>query len=526
MTLPAPRGDVGISPVEPVEDAGLPAGGRSLRRFAVTYSLLVIIPVVAIVAFLSLAAVPKKPGSAPTRAAAVDLFPRLLIAVVVIVGACTLVGVLFRRIGQPPVVGEILTGILLGPSVLGALWPAASHWLFPPTIMPQLNALAQLGVILFVFVAGLELNSSLLRGRGDVAVVVSHVSIAVPFLLGVVLALAAYRTFAPGGVGFMSFALFMGASMSVTALPVLARILMDRGMYRSDVGTVALTCALVDDVTAWCLLAAAVALTRSTTAGGVVLTIGLTAGFALLMTFAVRPGLRRMSTGPFARRMETFLPTVLLALLLAALATDRIGVHSIFGAFVFGLICPNDLPVFRAVREKVGGLTTALLLPLFFTYSGLRTDLGLLGLSTTLWLWCVVILIVSITGKLAGSAIGARSVGVSWPKSIQLGALMNSRGLTELIVLNVGLDLGVLNRTLFTILVIMAVVSTAMTAPILAAVQRHIRRSNGRPPATRAAGKDGGPDRAGVERGSGGAGAEGRGRTTVWLDDPAQPADE
>jgi Kef-type K+ transport system membrane component KefB len=477
-------------PAEPPARGGwLPAGGRSPLRLGATYSLLVIVPVVAIVAFLSLAGGPSRPGPLRAGAApAADLFPRVLLAVVAIVAACALVGALFRWLGQPAVVGEILTGILLGPSVLGAVWPAATARLFPAGIMPQLDALAQLGVILFVFVAGLEVNTRALRGRGDVAVVVSHVSIAVPFLLGVVLALLAYGTFAPGGVEFIPFALFLGASMSVTALPVLARILMEKGMYRSDVGTVAITCALVSDVTAWCLLATAVALTRSATLAGVLVTIALTAGFAVLMVLGLRPALRLAGRERLAGRPDLLLPLVLLGLLAAALATDRIGVHAIFGAFVFGLACPRDLAVFRAVREKVGDLTTALLLPLFFTYSGLRTDIGLLGLNLGRWLWCGLILVVAVAGKLAASAVAARAVGVGWPTSLQLGALLNARGLTELIVLNVGLDLGVLNRTLFTMLVIMALVSTAMTAPILTAVQRRIDRSAAPPAAIGAAG--------------------------------------
>jgi Kef-type K+ transport system membrane component KefB len=356
--------------------------------------------------------------------------------------------------------------------VLGAAWPSGASALLPSSVMPQLNVLAQIGVILFVFLTGLEINTKLLRGRGHLAVVVSHVSIAVPFLLGIGLALLAYTKFAPRGAGFLSFALFFGVSMSVTALPVLVRILKDLGLFRSEVGVVALTCALVDDVTAWTLLALVVALVTASSLVGVLVTIGLTAAFVAVLFLVVRPLLARAVTRISASMLRTTAPLALVAVLISAMVTERIGVHAMFGAFLFGLIFPRGNVVADWLEEKIGGLTTALMLPLFFAYSGLRTQLGLLGAHTELWLWCGLILLVAMAGKLGGSAVAARAVGESWNHALQVGTLMNCRGLTELVVLNVGLDLGVLSPTLFTMLVIMALVSTAMAAPLAAWLAR------------------------------------------------------
>jgi len=448
---------------------------RGILKVVAVYVGLVIVPSLLTLAFLDAHGGKGRqvqPTTASTSAHSnAVVFTELLLAVVIIVAACAAVGALLRRLGQPSVIGEILTGVLLGPSVFGAVWPQAFHQVLPAEIMPQLGILAQLGAILFVFLAGLELNTSLLRGRSGTAVVVSHVSIALPFVLGIALAIAVHARFAPRGVQFEAFALFMGVSMSVTALPVMARILMDKGLLRSEVGTVAMTCALVDDVTAWCLLAVVIAFATASSFTGVVVTVVLAIFFAIFMVVVVRPLMRAIASTRLAAMREVFLSLTLAVLLFSAFVTDRIGVHPIFGAFIFGMICPRDLPVFTWIREHVSTLTTTLLLPLFFAFSGLRTQIGLLGFNPVLWLWCLLILVVAIVAKLAGSAVAARTVGMEWRRSLQLGTLMNCRGLTELVVLNIGLDLGVLSPTLFTILVIMALVSTAMTSPILVALQ-------------------------------------------------------
>ncbi|MFJ8917761.1 cation:proton antiporter [Amycolatopsis sp. NPDC102389] len=435
---------------------------RTGRRALLVYLGLVVLPVVAAIVLLGLGE--GGAGVAAAKQATGPSLAQLLLAIAVVVGACKVVGWLAQRIGQPAVIGEITAGILLGPSVLGALWPSGAAVLIPKATVPQLNVVAQLGVIFFVFLAGLELNTTLLRGRGRLALVVSHVSIALPFLLGVGLAMLAYTRFGAGG-GFLPFALFFGVSMSITALPVLVRILHEIGLFRSEIGVVALTCAVVDDVTAWSLLALVIALTTASSLFGVVLTVVLTAAFVALLGLVVRPLLRKFVAAAPAARLHKVAPLSVVGVLVCAMATEWIGVHAMFGAFVFGVVFPRDNPIATWLHDKAGGLTTALMLPLFFAYSGLRTDLGLLS-GGGAWLWCGAILLVAVAGKFGGSALAARAVGENWNRSLQVGALMNCRGLTELVVLNIGLDLGVLSPTLFTMLVIMALVSTAMAAPM------------------------------------------------------------
>ena len=443
------------------------ARARVGRRTIATYGTLVVVPVVLAVLFLLAQA-----GGGDRRGpdivdAPANGLPRLFVAVLVVVVACHVVGLLARRLGQPAVIGQIATGILLGPSVLGAIWPAAMDAIVPAAVLPQLGTLAQLGVVLFVFLAGLEMDPRRLRGQRHIAVVVSHVGIAVPFLLGVLLAFFAYSPFAPDGVGLVPFALFIGVSMSITALPVMVSILMDTGLLRTQLGMVALTCALVDDVSAWCLLALVVALVVSGSVAGVLVTMGLTVLFAGILLFAVRPLMQRTDRTFAAQRPEQAVVAALVGLFCCAMLTGWIGVHEIFGAFLFGLMIPADSAWTRSVEGAIRGLTTSLLLPVFFTYNGLHTEIGLLGLDPQLWLWTGAILTVAVAGKFGGATLAALAVGSSWPRAVQIGALMNCRGLTELVVLNIGLSLGVLSPTLFTMLVIMTLVSTAMATPIV-----------------------------------------------------------
>lgn len=445
------------------------------RRSVVVYLLLVVVPVAVITVLLTTAQDDGAGTASSANGVAGHPLARLLLAVAVVVAACKALGAVARRLGQPAVIGEITAGIVLGPSILGAVWPAGASALIPKVVLPELNVLAQVGVVLFVFLTGLELNTKVLRGRSHVAVVVSHVSIAVPFLLGVLLAVVAYTRFAPDGVGYLAFALFFGVSMSVTALPVLMRILQDLGMFRSEVGVVALTCAVIDDVTAWTLLALVVALVTASSMTGVLLTVALMGLFVLVLLTMVRPLLARFVARATPSKLTSVAPLMLVAVLLCAMCTEWIGVHAMFGAFLFGVVFPRGNVAARWLHDKVGGLTSALMLPVFFAYSGLRTDIGLIAGDAGLWLWCGVILVVAVLGKLAGSAIAARAVGETWNRSLQVGTLMNCRGLTELVVLNVGMDIGVLSPTLFTMLVIMALVSTAMSGPLVTWLARRER---------------------------------------------------
>ncbi|MGQ0618186.1 MAG: cation:proton antiporter domain-containing protein [Acidimicrobiia bacterium] len=399
---------------------------------------------------------------------------KLLLATAIIIVVARLVGLAFQRINQPQVVGEIFAGILLGPSVLGFVWPGGPSALFPEEILPYLDTLAQIGLIFFMFLVGLELDVRLIKGRGHLAATVSHVSIVLPFVLGAGLAYLIFPTLGSTDGRFSSFALFMGASMSITAFPVLARILTERNLYKTPLGAVTLTCAAVDDVTAWCLLAVVVAVARSSSSIDAVQTIGLTVIFISFMVLVVRPLVARV-----ARYLEDrgslgggMLAMLFVGVLLSALATDRIGIHAIFGAFLFGAIMPQRSELVHELTVKLEDFTVVFLLPLFFAFNGLRTDVWLIGSNATLWGYCALVLLVAVVGKWGGSTLTARVMGLPGRESMALGALMNTRGLTELVILNIGLELGVIPPTLFAMLVIMALVTTFMTTPALSLIYR------------------------------------------------------
>lgn len=439
-----------------------------VRRSLISLALIAV-PVALIVIVLDLgSAYHHSSAVAQVASSAPDPYSRLLIALPVILGACYLAGALFRRMRQPPVIGEIFAGIVLGPSLLGLIWPGAVQWLFPGSVIGTINTLSQLGLIFFMYLVGSEINLDTLRKRGFTAVTVSQVSIALPMLSGLGLAFGLYPSYG-NDVGFLGFALFIAVSMSITAFPVLARILTDRGISKTPLGALALTCAAVDDIVAWCLLAVVVAIHQGGTADGVFLTIGLTLVFVALMAFVMRPLLARwLPRVPEA----AVLPIMLGGIMLSALATNEIGIHPIFGAFLFGVVSPRGLAMSKRAEGKLESVTVTLLLPLFFAYTGLRTEFGLLGANGSLWMWCAVIIAVAMIGKWGGSTLAARLTGVGRRESLSLGALMNCRGLTELVVLNVGLQLKVITPTVFAMLVIMTLVSTVITSPALTMINR------------------------------------------------------
>ncbi len=395
----------------------------------------------------------------------------VLLALAVVIALARGVGALFRRFQQPAVIGEVVAGILLGPSLLGRVAPEASAFLLPPSVAPFLGMIAQVGVILYMFLVGLELDTGLLRQRAHASVAVSHASIIAPFLLGSALALGLYPGFAPAGVPFTVFALFMGVSLSVTAFPVLARILTDRGMQGTRMGSIALACAAVDDVTAWCLLAFLVSVVQAEP-GHVLVTMGLAAAFIVAMLVLVRPAVHRLALLRDSQRVlsQTTFTVVCVSLLLSALATESIGIHALFGAFLLGALVPHDSALARDIRAKVEDLVLVLLLPAFFAFTGLRTQIGLVHGGGD-WLLCAVIIGAASLGKFGGSAVAARFTGLDWRAAASLGILMNTRGLMELIVLNLGLDLGVLTPKLFAMLILMALVTTFATTPILHALR-------------------------------------------------------
>ena len=397
----------------------------------------------------------------------IDELLHVLLALVVVIAAARFVGQLFKYIRQPPVIGEVMAGIMLGPSLLGRLWPEAAQFVLPAAIAPFLRILSQVGVILYMFLVGLELDTRRLSKGTHSTVAISHASILAPFMLGSLLALWIYPRFSSRDVPFTIFALFMGVSMSVTAFPVLARILTDRGIQRSFLGVIALSCAAVDDATAWCLLAFVVAIADAEV-GRAWHTALMTLGFILGMIVLIRPLLHRLAARVDARGRLTQGVTawIVIAMLLSALTTEIIGVHALFGAFLLGAVIPHESLIARELTRRLNDVVVVLFLPAFFAFTGMRTQIGLLtGLEP--WLFCGVIIFVACLGKFAGSALAARLTGVGWREAAALGVLMNTRGLMELIVLNVGLDHRVLSPTLFAMLVIMAVATTLMTAPLL-----------------------------------------------------------
>jgi Kef-type K+ transport system membrane component KefB len=397
-----------------------------------------------------------------------DLF-HLVLQIAVILVAARLVGFLFQKIHQPQVMGEMVAGILLGPSLLGWLAPGVSAALFPPASLSYLNALSQVGLVVFMFVVGLALNPSDLHGYGHAAVLTSHVSIVAPFCLGGLTALYLYPRLSDDGVTFTGFALFMGAAMSITAFPVLARILTERGLLRSRMGTLAIACAAVDDVTGWCILAYIVVLVRVTHAARPAwVTIAGSLAYVLIMVFVVRrilPAFER----EFRKRdrlSDNLVAVIVVLVLVSALATEWLGIHLLFGAFLMGAIMPKTQEFTHYLLHKFESVTVVLLLPLFFAFTGLRTRIGVGG-GRAIWFYSAIVIVVAISGKLGGSMFAARLAGMPWREAASLGILMNTRGLMELVILNIGLDIGVISPAMFSIMVLMALVTTFMTTPLL-----------------------------------------------------------
>lgn len=393
----------------------------------------------------------------------------LILQIIVIIIVSRLVGLLFRGIQQPQVVGDMIAGIMLGPSLLGWLAPGISAALFPVESLGYLNTLSQVGLVLFMFLVGLELDPKLLRGRGHAAVVTSHVSIIAPFFLGSVLAYFLYPQLSDSSVGFAGFTLFMGASMSVTAFPVLARILQERKLLKTRVGAVTIACAAVDDVTAWALLAVVIALVRSSALETPLwITLVGSTIFIMFMLFLMRPSLRLLERAYETRgRISQDLMAIILVLVLAAAwTTEFLGIHALFGAFCLGAIMPKERSFVHEINGKLEHVTVVLLLPLFFANAGLQTSIGLIS-GQEMWIFFALIILVAVAGKFGGSTLAARITGLNWRESAALGILMNTRGLMELIILTIGLELGVISPALFAMMVIMALFTTFMTTPVL-----------------------------------------------------------
>lgn len=392
----------------------------------------------------------------------------LLAQIVTIILVARFFGWVFRKIGQPSVIGEIIAGIVLGPSLLGMYFPEFSAILFPVASLGNLKFLSQIGLILFMFVIGMELDLKILKNKANEAIVISHASIIIPFALGIGLAYFVYNQFAPEGVTFLSFSLFMGIALSITAFPVLARIVQERGIHKTRLGAIVITCAAADDITAWCILAVVIAIVKAGNFVSSLYIISLAVLYVVAMIYVVKPFLKRI--GDLYGSKESIVKPVVaiffLVLIMSSYATEVIGIHALFGAFMAGVIMP-DVPKFRTIFiDKVEDVALILLLPLFFVFTGLKTEIGLISDPYLLKVTGFIIL-VAVVGKFLGSALAAKFVGQSWRDSFTIGALMNTRGLMELIVLNIGLELKVLTPEVFTMMVIMALVTTFMTGPAL-----------------------------------------------------------
>jgi Kef-type K+ transport system membrane component KefB len=397
----------------------------------------------------------------------------LLLQILIILVLARMIGQACRKIGQPAVVGEIIAGIALGPSLLGHYFPAVSDFVFPAYSLNSLQLLSQIGLILFMFMIGLEMDLQQIRQSAREALVISNASIIFPFLLGFMAAYFLYAEFAPAGIGFLPFGLFLAISLSITAFPVLARIVKEKQLTGTPIGYMVITCAAVNDLAAWCLLAFVITMVNASSYSGSLTTVFLSMAFVVLMITMVKPALQAIA----ARQAKNGkLPPVAFAqffvlLVAASLTAEWIGIHALFGAFMTGLVIPAEWKLREALYEKVADIALFLLLPLFFVFTGLRTSIGLIN-STHLWLVCTGVILLAVSGKFLGSMAAARYASLPWKTSLQIGALMNTRGLVELVVLNIGYDLGVLSPQIFTILVIMALVTTLMAGPLLNWIER------------------------------------------------------
>lgn len=405
-----------------------------------------------------------------------DELLRVLIALAAIIITGQVLARLFALLRQPPVIGEVVAGILLGPSLIG---PTASALILPAQVAPHLGVIAQIGVILYMFIIGLELNAELLRDRAHALLAIAHSSMLAPFLLGLALALFLYPRLSTSNVPFTSFALFMGVALSITAFPVLARILTDLRLTRTELGMVALGAAALGDATAWCLLALIIGVAKAHMEEGFAV-----AGYALVyvavMLIVVRPIVKKLAVRWSAENLPRgAVALVFTALLLSALGAEYCGIHAIFGAFLLGALVPEDSAPARVLTRQLEPVVSILLLPAFFAFTGMRTRIDLVsGLEQ--WLICGLIIVMATVGKVGGTVAAARLAGMRWRGAGALGALMNTRGLMELIVLNIGLDLRIISPTLFSMMVLMALATTMATSPVLFWLLPEVSR---RPPA-------------------------------------------
>lgn len=397
----------------------------------------------------------------------------LILQIIVILCFVRLFGWICQKIGQPTVIGEIIAGIVLGPSLLGAFFPEMSNLIFPESSISSIKLLSEIGLILFMFIVGMELDLKVLKNRANDAILISHSCIAVLFTLGITFSYFIYPYFSHPDGHFVSFALFMGIAMSITAFPVLARIVHERGLNKTPLGAMVITCAAVDDITAWCLLAAVIAIAKAGTFVSSLYVIFFAVAYVVIMFKLVRPFLQRVADLQTSKNIisKSIIGIFFLVLFLSSYLTSIIGIHPLFGAFLAGVIMPPNINFRKLFIDKIEDISLVVLLPLFFVYTGLNTRIGLLN-DGYLWMICGIIILIATTGKLVGGALVSRFIGFDWKSSMTIGALMNTRGLMELVVLNIGYDLGILTPEVFAMMVVMALVTTFMTSPLLNLIDR------------------------------------------------------
>ncbi|MDR2776075.1 MAG: cation:proton antiporter [Tannerella sp.] len=402
----------------------------------------------------------------------------LLLQIIIILATCRIVGILFKKIGQPTVIGEIMAGIILGPSVLGYLFPQVSSFIFPVESFSSIKILSQFGLILFMYTIGMDLDLSVVRKRFQDTILISHASTIVPFFLGMVVAYFIYDKYAHVETPFLSFALFIGIALSITAFPVLARIIQERGMTKTHLGAISLASAANGDITAWCLLAAVVAYAQAGTMNSVIFNVLFSLVYVVVMLYVIRPLLRIIGDLYHNKEIvgKSLVAFMFFILLVSSYVTEILGIHALFGAFVAGIIMPENLKFRKIMNEKVEDVSLALFLPLFFVYTGLRTEIGLIS-GSDMWLLCGIFILTAVAGKFGGTMIAARISNESWKNSLYMGALMNTRGLMELVVLSIGLEMNILPPAVFVMLVLMTLVTTFMTTPLISFINLCFRAS-------------------------------------------------
>lgn len=400
----------------------------------------------------------------------------LIIQIIVIVSISRIFGKLFSKIGQPSVIGEIIAGIALGPSILGYFFPDIFTFIFPIESLNNLGFLSQIGLVLFMFVIGMELDISTIKKKAGDSFFISHTSIAISFILGIICAIFIYSEYVIKSINFIDFALFIGIAMSIAAFPVLARIVQEKGLSKSNFGKQIITIAAIDDLTAWCLFATIIIIIKSGSIISVLFTIILIVLFVFVMFYWVQPLLKRFDNTYKNRELLTknIVSVVFIILFLSALLTELIGIKALFGGFIAGVIMPANNNFKKMMSEKIEDFSLIVLLPLFFALTGLRTEIGLLN-SSEMWIVCLIIIAVAITGKLGGSFLASKIVGYSTKDSLFIGTLMNTRGLMELILLNIGYDMGILPANIFAIMVVMTLVTTFMTGPLLTIIEKYYK---------------------------------------------------